>query len=483
MGFPKQAVRQAVGVVLLLLGGCSSGTLVGQEDVGSTDLPGPPIDGGVVDGLVDVAQPDAAQPQPDTTQPDIGQPDGPQPQPDTGQPDGPQPQPDTGQPDTAQPQPDGPGTTHVASSCSTSDVQAAINAASHGDRVTVPAGSCSWSGLSVNKAIHLQGAGTGQTNITLAGNNTITKQAAGVVRISDLSFSKSGGGNASKGWTVGGSWKNAEPVVIENNAFNIASTGLFVINVAGGVIIAGNAFTGGWDDSFLQLKDDQDSEGSWSTADTLGVKDTAGKLNHYIEDNTFYGGTNQGIDADDSIRVVYRHNDLTYSSFNTHGWATSPVGVRHFEVYANTFNHAGGTDPIANQNWAIWIRGGTGTIFNNHFDDIAGSYWGQKDEIRLTIRGAEDARPQGSCANTSYPVPHQIGQGHDGTSTFTDPMVLWGNTGTVAIFAGWNWGNPCGFTFSDFFQWGRDAVNTNTPKPGYTAYAYPHPLRGTGSVP
>lgn len=372
----------------------------------------------------------------------------------------------------------GSGNTIAAASCSTSDVQTAIDAAAVGDTVAVPAGSCSWSGLSLAKAVHLQGAGTTQTLITLAGSNSVVKQSAGVVRISGFGFSKNGGGNGSKGLSISGSWKNAEPIVIEKNTFQISNTGLFVIDVVGGVVIADNAFTGGWDDSFIQPKHAQDAEGSWTSADTLGSKDTTGKLNHYIEDNTFYGGTNQGIDADDSTRVVYRHNQLTYSSFNTHGWATSPVGVRHFEVYGNAFKHPGGTDAIANQNWAVWIRGGTGVIFDNQFDDLAGSHWGQKDEIRLTIRGAEDARPQGPCASTSYPVPHQIGQSHDGTGAVTDPLYLWGNTGTVAVSAGWNWGNPCGFTFSDFFQWGRDAVDTGTPKPGYTPYTYPHPLRG-----
>jgi hypothetical protein len=373
--------------------------------------------------------------------------------------------------------------TYPAASCSLSAVQSAINAASPGDTVTVPAGSCSWSGLSLNKAIHLQGAGEGQTNITLSGNNSITKQAAGIVRVTDFSFSKSGGGNESKGFTLSGSWKSAEPVIIENNTFTISNSGLFRLNVAGGVIIANNSFTGGWDDSFIQPKDSSDAEKSWGAADTLGTKDSTGKLNHYIEDNTFYGGTNQGIDADDSSRVVYRHNDLTYSSFNTHGWDTSPIGVRHFEVYNNTFHHLGGTSQLANQNWAIWIRGGTGVIFNNQMDNIAGSYWGNKAEVKLSIRGAEDARPQGSCGSTRYPAPRQIGQNYNGSSYFTDPLYFWGNTGTVAFDADWNWGNPCGFTFSTFFQWGRDAMNTGAPKPGYTAYAYPHPLRTASSSP
>jgi chitodextrinase len=367
--------------------------------------------------------------------------------------------------------------TQQAASCAQTAVQSAISAASVNDIVAVPAGSCSWGGLTINKAVYLKGAGAGQTNITLSSNNTVTKQTNGVVRISGFRFSKSGGGNESKGFTIEGSWLNAEPVVIENNEFVISGTALFHVNVVGGVIIAKNSFTGDWDDSFIQAKQSQDPERSWGLADTIGNKDTTGKRNIYVEENTFYGGTNQGIDADDAVRVVYRYNTLTYSSFNSHGLDTSPVGVRHFEVYNNAFRHLGGTSQIANQNWAIWIRGGTGVIFNNSIDNLAGSHWGDKSEVRFSIRGAEDARPQGTCANTKYPVPHQIGQSFNGTTTFTDPLYLWNNTGTVEVDADWSWGNPCGFTFSTFFQWGRDAVNTNTPKPGYSSYPYPHPLR------
>ena len=367
-----------------------------------------------------------------------------------------------------------------ASSCSQSNVSAAISSAANGDVVQVPAGTCSWSGLSIAKPIHLKGAGVGKTNITLSGN-TVTKQAGGVIRVTDFSFSKSGGGTGSKGFTVTGSWKNAQPVVFQNNAFTISNSGLFHLTVAGGVIIAENSFTGDWDDSFIQPKHSNDSEQSWASADTMGTRDTTGTLNHYIENNTFYGGTNQGIDCDDAARCVYRYNTLTYSSFNTHGMDTSPVGVRHFEVYRNTFIHNGGTSQIANQSWAIWIRGGTGVIFSNQIADIAGSYWGNKAELNFAIRGAEDARPQGSCSNVKYPVPRQLGQNHNGSNYFTDPIYIWGNTGAVSINAGWDWGNPCGLTWSTFFQWGRDAVNTGTPKPGYTAYPYPHPLTQGGS--
>ncbi len=365
--------------------------------------------------------------------------------------------------------------TFNASSCSQSAVATAINSANNGDTVTVPAGNCSWNGFKISKAIHLKGAGVGQTNISIS-NNTVYKKAAGITRITDFSFSNSGGGTSNRGFVIAGSWKGAEPVIFQNNAFSTRDSGLLRIEVTGGVIIANNSFTGDWDDSFIQPKDDKDEGNSWGTADTMGMRDTSGKLNIYIENNTFRGGTNQGIDCDDSTRCVYRYNTLTYSSFNTHGMSTSPKGVRHFEVYHNTFIHNKEGTQLANQSWIAWIRGGTGVIFNNQIDDLAGPHWGNKKEMSFTIRGAEDVRPQGSCSNVRYPVPRQIGQNHNGTSYFTDPIYVWGNTGASEIGIGWNWGNPCGLNFNEFFQWGRDAVNDGTKKPGYTPYTYPHPL-------
>lgn len=365
--------------------------------------------------------------------------------------------------------------TITAASCAQHHVEAAIAAAAAGDTVRVPAGSCAWSGLAITRAIHLRGAGVGRTNITVSASS-VTKQGAGVTRISGFSFSRSGGGNQAKAFTIDGPWQGAEPVVFERNRFTVENSGLFLIRVAGGVIVAHNEFTGGWDDSFLQLKDDQDAGASWLSADTLGVRDGDGSANHYIESNVFHGGTNQGIDCDDASRCVYRFNTLTYSSFNTHGQDTSPIGIRHFEVYANRFVHDGGASPLANQNWALWIRGGTGVIFDNEIADLAGSHWGDKPEIKLSIRGAEDARPQGSCASVAYPVPRQLGQNHDGVGAFTDPIYLWGNVGAQVVDAGWNWGNPCGFAWAEFFQWGRDAVVSVGPKPGYAPFPHPHPL-------
>jgi hypothetical protein len=371
-----------------------------------------------------------------------------------------------------------------AANCSQAEVSRAITTAAAGDTVQVPAGACSWSGLQVAKAIALKGAGVGQTSITLSGELGVAKQANGIVRVSDFSFT-SGGASSSVGVRVTGAWGN-EPVVFQNNAFTAAENTLFRVESPGGFIFARNTVTAGWDANLFQLKDASAGEASWQAADTLGNKDQSGKRNHYIEGNTIYGGTNTTVDCDDGARCVYRNNTVTYSAFGSHGQDTSPVGLRHFEVYNNTWLYptTACNQQVSNQNWLIRLRGGTGVVFNNVLPDIAVSCgWGEKPQIRLDLRGAEDVRPQGSCSATRYPVPRQIGQNHNGSSSFTDPVYIWGNSkAQPSMGAEWGWGNPCGLAWNDFVRQGRDYI-IGTAKPGYAAYAYPHPLtQGSGSA-
>jgi hypothetical protein len=81
--------------------------------------------------------------------------------------------------------------THVAASCSDTHIQAAIDAASDGDTVTVPAGNCDWSGdvtIPAAKGITLQGAGIGATNITDAHILLYTAAASAPTRITGFSL-------------------------------------------------------------------------------------------------------------------------------------------------------------------------------------------------------------------------------------------------------------------------------------------------------
>jgi len=396
-----------------------------------------------------------------------------------------------------------------AASCSSTDVQNAINTAVAGGTVSVPAGNCTWSNLvTLSKAITLNGAGAGVTKITLGSLSPIfqiTKQTNGVTRISNITF-VAGPNNAvfPFGINVGGPWPNGQPVIFQNDAFVTVSSDMIGVATPGGVILSHNTFNGTWDTRLIVIKDTGTT--SWTTADTMGSRDTSGWNNIYIEDNQFVGGSNGITDCDDSCRMVVRHNTFGANGqdsggINSHGEDSSPQGMRHFEIYNNSFlfpdkSCAAGNSSLSNINQWIWIRGGTGVIFNNNFDHLQSTCWGTKTEVRLSLRGAEDDRPQGTCSQVTYPVPHQLGQNHNGTSSFTDPIRFWGNTGTViSVSGGWTWNNPCGFNWNTFFQWGRDGENASlllpillsltggsvsglggSPKPGYTAYTYPHPL-------
>jgi hypothetical protein len=89
--------------------------------------------------------------------------------------------------------------THTAASCSLADVTSAINAASAGDIVSVPAGNCTWSsGITIKKGISLLGQGIGVTTIkSSSGHITyqtpLTAAANIPFRISGFTFDLNGG--------------------------------------------------------------------------------------------------------------------------------------------------------------------------------------------------------------------------------------------------------------------------------------------------
>ena len=60
-----------------------------------------------------------------------------------------------------------------------------------------------------------------------------------------------------------------------------------------------------------------------------------GLSNFYVEDTHFAGA--QAFDFDDNSRTVVRHCLFNNSNVASHGAETSPEGLRHFELYDNTF--------------------------------------------------------------------------------------------------------------------------------------------------
>jgi hypothetical protein len=159
--------------------------------------------------------------------------------------------------------------------------------------------------------------------------------------------------------------------------------------------------------------------------------------------------------------------------------------MRHAEVYNNNFiftaSGPGYNFPL-NLNWWAYMRGGTGVWTDNAMQNITSGTWGNKPEIVMIVQNIRRRAGPYPCW-TSYPAPHQVGQSHNGTSTVTDPLYIWNNSGTGSQNPGLTDYDPdeCGrgLRTSSFVQSGRDFV-VGAAKPGYSKYTYPHPLTQSG---
>jgi hypothetical protein len=394
-----------------------------------------------------------------------------------------------------------------ASNGSDSDTQAAINAAVAGGTVQVPNGNFTWaSGINCNKAIKIMGASAG--GVTINNNQTngplvsLTPAAGGSIEFCNFIF-KDGPAQSNKSnqhdLSVGNA-SGTRPVLVHDCTFT--SNGSMLSQVLwsqNGGVIWNCVFDANFsNDECIQLKNP--TTDTWRTPSTMGTADSNGTANTYIEDCTFQHSTIETVDCDDGSRAVIRHNTFNNGCIVSHGQDTSPFGNRHWEIYNNTFIFTTGTSsnpgpnqfPLNLQGFML-MRGGTGIIANNTVPNITSTAWGDKGEIAFASFSITQTR-----CYSNYPIPRQVGQGwsggsgsysyaqepSDGSGYVTDPVYIWGNTG------GGNYGNPgtwdftpdkCGhgLTSADVIRAGRDYI-VNTAKPGYTPYAYPHPLR-TGS--
>lgn len=438
-----------------------------------------------------------------------------------------------------------------------------------GDIIEIPAGTFTWTtGVTINKGIHLRGAGSGgiearsTTSITLGtGSKTFTIESgksftagqavrAIVNKHNPVSTSSMEGTVTSYSGTslvlditsVTGSgtfgvwaFRIAPTTEIVNND-TVSSTYTLVINedVSHASELSGIAFTdnqvGALNKRFLKLNGDtgkpilvhhcyfstnnfveravdivtkhgiiyacsfdsmfgQDDSAigflsaddtSWSTASTMGADDITGENNFYVEDCRFAAVYLQAFDFDGNSRAVVRYNVFDNSGGTSHGSDTGPDGMRHFEVYNNTWHFENQGSNTVNMDYAIMIRSGTGVITDNVIPDINSSEWGDKAEIKFVLFNIRQAPQTPGGCQTVYPAFRQHGQSHNGAAYFTDPIRIWNNTGGLNQSPVMNDVTPdtCGngLTTADFVVLDRD-YTIGMAKPGYVKYTYPHPLR------
>jgi hypothetical protein len=380
-----------------------------------------------------------------------------------------------------------------AASCSRTDVLNAITAAANGDRVLVPAGTCTWtSRITVSgKGITLAGAGIHRTTIVNGTNSTAL----------EFNFTPGEPTTYVEGFTF--------------NANNVSSSDAMILLVGGGlnqfrihhfsmtnlrdrgieVFMDGLEVSGLIDHGTFHMPSADTGSKALSISGT-GPEESqpfsrplalgSGKF-IFIEDCTFnYGGRNDGaMDAYAGARYVFRHNTVNNTNVEHHGADSGGFrGVHSFEIYNNAFRCTGA---CASQR-KHYFRSGTGVIFNN-------TYSGNYDGAELTnYRSDESFAPWGKCDGTSpwdqnkpgqngYACLDQIGHvfGPDpGGANILEPLYEWNNThdgADVDLFVGTAHANA-----DRHIVQGRDFFN-DTPRPGYTPYVYPHPLQVGGQRP
>lgn len=365
----------------------------------------------------------------------------------------------------------------TAASCSQAHVQAEVTASSNGDRVIVPAGTCTWSSaVSItNKTITLQGAGSG------AGGTKIVYGGTGHTLIDISAGSQTGKTDISGFWFSGGDvnywsgtaiqiagpvgWKNLR---IHHNKFEDNRQWSIRGSVATYGVIDHNEFTG----TALGILTQGRGATDWSTALTFGSDDF-----FFIEDNTFtwddyYGSTGvPSVDMHDGGRVVFRYNSLQYGMWETHDKARSGLpSANAWEVYNNTF-------ATTSNKWkGLDMSAGTGVIWGNTFTGDWSVPIGAMDYKTFDWRSLQpcdgnDSADQNTPGQTGWRCQYQLGSQGEGASATGVPVYIWSNTvnGSSATMA-------CTHGCSHLIS-GRDFINNGTTaKPGYTPYTYPHPL-------
>jgi hypothetical protein len=355
-----------------------------------------------------------------------------------------------------------------AASCSQPNVQAAVNSAANGDTINIPAGECTYSSsVNVsNKSVKIIGAGITQTIIRPNQQwNTpaFFFQCSSVVNnieVSNIYFLSSAVYNqsGSAGITLR---SNCRDYRIHHNRFrNHGRAGIRAWGIGWGVIYE-NSFenqtmlglAGGYSGYGVEVVGDGNA--SWSrwpaNPSTIPAEN---EENVFVEDNTFnickhpVTGINGG-------RFVFRHNTVVDNEMDAHqpdmhGLGAWPRGGRAYYIYENSLN-----TNLSSHYGTIGIRGGDGVIYNNTAPSS-----GFNTFLRLEN---ERSGPNAQGSNCAYPCLDQIRR-----------LYQWGN-----IYKGNS--NPQAIIYpghGTIIQKNRDYFENIGAPAGYTAYAYPHPLRG-----
>jgi len=395
----------------------------------------------------------------------------------------------------------------VASPYDDSDVQDCVDAASDGDAITVPACDVTW-GTAVtwsNKNISIIGAGIGSSVLAVAGHAfDVTATTKGSFRISGFTFNGTTGGTGVVNvysHTASGSvsgWR------LDHLRFNYSTSGgvhpIYITGITYGVI-DNCVFDGlGYVSITNYGRNDNDNTYTgdlyWEQTFSLGTSEAV-----YVEDCEFnFSSSAQSFISDvfHGGSMVFRYNDITYAAFQTHSARNDARGGVKYEIYENTFAGAGFGRPSL-------IRSGTGVIYRNRVSGYTNNVFVVDNQRTCSDLGTlsrcdgSESWDGNTAGESGWPCLDQIGRKGAFGSQTSEPLYSWSNgpdsdnlDGTIVIALNGDFdlcssdpppdlndhlkttgdGDPHAGTVLDYVN------NGTTPKPGYTAYTYPHPLRG-----
>lgn len=382
-----------------------------------------------------------------------------------------------------------------AAGCTQPEVQAAIDSATDGDTVNVPAGDCTWTApiTITGKSIVIIGAGMGVTNITDDtgtdwGEPLIWIDCEGrPVRISGFSFNDTG---TSDPFGIVMVWGNditfrfdrLEFQDLRNRAFYISGTRTYgVIDRCTFIKTSDHTFQGVW-------LEEKDGDESWTRGMSWGTGRAV-----VIEDSTFdfEFPNDAATDCEDGGRYVFRYNQVRNGQAGNHGLDSVLRSCLQMEIYENTFNADYGPGVY----WsAVGSRGGTAVVFNNTITGTYGYPIAVTNYRSCCYAGAicqvgSNGPAFGDCDGDNpldgneepvselkgWPCKDQIGRGVMQTSV---PFYEWNNTfdgqnADIYVFSGWSGCDDPHPT--DHVRENRDYYN-DTEKPDYVPYVYPHPF-------
>jgi hypothetical protein len=391
-------------------------------------------------------------------------------------------------------------TTYTVTTCTNTNVQNAINSAVDGDTVWMNCATGTWSGnvTIANKSITLKGNGMNNTVITANSSAKLTMS------------NTTGKNGVLQGFKITGSSSPAL-IVISGGSQAFRVTDVWV-NWSGNYGLEVSGFTFGVIDHCkfeptVYTVPSAIYVDAGSTATAYGNNSALGMVNNvYVEDSIFYRtqytGASEAIWAQNGGSYVFRHNTCTNYSIDMHGHCSSGGG-REFEIYDNTF--------IATADYGtatFVLRGGTGVVYNNTFTSNGHRMYAWGLRMQEVDWGSNcNTSTGGACHACTYPALYQLGRGKNNS---LDPIYFWNNkldgsywvsnssnppylkspytvdTALTDDSVDSNCNAPCGGTQPaphTLTQLNRDYYDTeSTPKPGYTAYTYPHPLTTVDAV-